>query len=102
MIRIIVTYGQPTDTAAFDRHYAQVHTPLTLAMPGLSGFEVSKGAVASSDGAEPYLIAILTYADRAAMEASFASEAGQAAAADLANFTSGGVTLVTVETAPVQ
>ena len=96
MIRIIVIYGQPADPEAFDRHYAEVHTPLTLKMPLLKGFEVSKGAIAVAGSAAPaWLTAILSYESEADAEASFASEEGKAAAADLANFASGGVQLLT-------
>ena len=100
MIRIIVSYGQPADPAAFDRHYRETHTPLTLAMPLLAGFEVSQGAIsAAGNGEAPYLTAILSYASKSDMETSFASEAGKAAAADLANFATGGVVLLTCDMA---
>lgn len=100
MIRIIVIYGQPEDPAAFDRHYSAVHTPLTQKMPHLAGFEVSKGAVSIAGSAAPaYLVAILSYATRSEMEASFGSPEGVAAAADLANFATGGVQLLTCDMA---
>ncbi len=37
MYRVTVCYGQPTDPAAFDSHYEQVHVPLVRQVPGLTG-----------------------------------------------------------------
>jgi uncharacterized protein (TIGR02118 family) len=98
MKRVIVLYGTPDDPAAFDRHYAEVHTPLAAAMPKLAGFEVSRGPVAASpDSDTPYLVATLSYASDEDMAASLGSPEGQAAVADLANFATGGVRLLTID-----
>jgi uncharacterized protein (TIGR02118 family) len=98
LIRVIVNYGMPADSAAFDTHYTDVHAPLTRAMPHLKGFEVSRGAVTSSDESAPvYATAILSYANRSDLEASMASPEGQAAVEDLGTFATGGVTIVTID-----
>ena len=47
MAKLFVTYQQPTDTKAFDAHYAEKHVPLVKAIPGLRGFELSSGDVMS-------------------------------------------------------
>ena len=99
MRRIIVHYGIPKNPAEFDTHYKNIHIPLTSALPHLEGFELSRGDVHCSDEARPvYLTAILTYANAEDMDASLSSSEGQAAVADVANFASGGVTLITVDT----
>lgn len=98
MKRVIVLYGTPDDPAAFDRHYAEVHTPLALAMPKLAGFAISRGPVAASPDADaPYLVATLDYASEDDLAASLSSPEGQAAVGDLANFASGGVRLLTID-----
>ncbi|QIE45208.1 EthD family reductase [Pseudohalocynthiibacter aestuariivivens] len=98
MIRVIVNYGLPEDKATFDAHYEDTHIPLTRAMPNLKGFEVSRGPVASSDDASTvYLTAILTYDTQEDMDAALASPEGKIAVADLANFATGGVTLMTID-----
>lgn len=98
MKQVIVIYGVPRDPAAFDRHYAGVHIPLTRKMPHLKGFEVSRGPVAAAGGGAPvHLVAILSYASAADLEASLASPEGQAAVADVANFATGGATLLTID-----
>ena len=100
MIRLLVCYGPPEDAAAFDRYYRDVHTPLASKMPHLKSFEVSRGPVVSSDPAVAYhLVAILSYADQADLDASLASPEGKATVADLANFASGGVTILTIDMA---
>ncbi len=98
MKRVLVCYGQPDDPAAFDRHYRDVHAPLVGKIPHLASFEMSRGPVVSSEpSVDYYLVAILSYANQADMDAAMASPEGEAAVADLANFASGGVTILTVE-----
>jgi uncharacterized protein (TIGR02118 family) len=101
--RTIVLYGRPDDPAAFDRYYAEVHTPLALAMPHLRELIVSRGDVTvMGDRAEPWhLVAQLVYDSQADMEAALASPAGQAAVADVANFATGGATFVVIDEEPV-
>ena len=33
--RLVVSYGQPDDPAAFDAYYRDTHTPLATSLPGL-------------------------------------------------------------------
>lgn len=97
MKQVIVLYGKPADSTAFDRHYAETHVPLVHRMPHLKGFRYSKGEVKSSDAQNaPYMVATLDYADEADLAASLASPEGQDAVADVAAFASGGVTILTV------
>jgi uncharacterized protein (TIGR02118 family) len=98
MKQVIVIYGQPADRAAFDRHYAEVHVPLVNRMPRMHSFKYSKGPVQSSDaGNVPYLVATLSYATDADHAASLGSPEGKAAVADVANFATGGVTVLTID-----
>ena len=102
MAQLVVTYGTPADPAAFDRHYAEVHVPLAHKLPGLRRFELSNGAVATPDGpSDVHMIAILTFDSMADIAAAFASPEGQAAAADVATFASGGASMQMFETRSV-
>lgn len=95
MAKLIALYKTPADPAAFDDYYFKRHLPLAEDIPGLTGYAVSRGAVATPAGASSYhLVATLTFASFADLQAALASEAGRAAAADLANFASGGVELL--------
>jgi uncharacterized protein (TIGR02118 family) len=83
MARMVVIYRSPADPRAFDRHYFDVHVPLAKKLPGLRKYEVSTGTIAALNAArDPYLIATLHFDDLAAIRAAFATEIGQACAAD--------------------
>ncbi|OBB99577.1 EthD family reductase [Gordonia sp. 852002-50395_SCH5434458] len=92
-IRVCVCYGQPTNPADFDEHYEKVHIPLAKAVPGLTDY--TWGKVSSMDASDPpyFAIASLYFADEASMKSGLRSEEMKAAAADVANFATGGVTM---------
>ena len=98
MVKLVVLYGRPEDPDTFERYYADTHTALAKALPGLRRFEAARG-VATPDGSEvPYQrIAELTFDDVEALQAGRASDQGQAAANDIPNFATGGVTIFIAE-----
>ena len=99
MAKLLVMYRKPTDPAAFDRHYAEVHVPIAKTIPGLRGYEVSNGAIGTPTGPSDFhLIATLHFDDVAAIQNAFASPEGQAAAGDLKNFASGGTEMLIFDT----
>lgn len=103
MVKVLAMYGQPANAAAFDDYYFTRHVPLAKKMPGLLGYEVSRGPVTGLvDGSRPHhLVATLSFASEAAVQAAMQSPEGQATAADLANFASGGVTLLMFASEPI-
>jgi uncharacterized protein (TIGR02118 family) len=98
MVKAVVLYGPPEDAEAFESYYADTHTALATAIPGLQRFEAAKG-IATPDGSElPYQrIAELTFEDMNALQAGLGSEEGQAAVNDIPNFATGGVTIFFAE-----
>jgi|SRR5690625_404065 len=95
MYRCTILYGQPDDPAAFDRYYREVHIPIARKMSGLTGWNLTWIDSMNGDlGSEIYLIADLYAADKSAMDAVLASPEGQAAAADVPNFATGGATFL--------
>jgi|SRR5579875_2340963 uncharacterized protein (TIGR02118 family) len=83
MARMLVIYRTPKDTEAFDEHYFNVHVPLAKKLPGLTKYETSKGPVIGMAGAvDPYFIATLHFESLEAIKSAFATELGQACAAD--------------------
>jgi uncharacterized protein (TIGR02118 family) len=87
MARMVVIYKRPDDVAAFERHYFEKHIPLAKKLPGILKYEVSYGPIVSPRGpSDAYLIGTLSFADMAAMSAAFASEVGQACAADVREY----------------
>jgi uncharacterized protein (TIGR02118 family) len=95
MAKIIAMYKTPADPAAFDRYYFGPHLKLAKAVPGLKGYEVTRGPIMSLAGPAPwYLVAVLSFESMAAIQAALSSPQGQAVAADLANFASAGVEIL--------
>jgi uncharacterized protein (TIGR02118 family) len=92
--RLVVSYGQPEDPAAFDTYYRETHAPLAMAQPGL--VRLTYGHAQSLDPRQPgpYLVAELDFDSEEAMGASMASPEGRAAGKDIANFATGGVSFV--------
>ena len=89
-----VLYHQPDDPAAFDRYYDETHVPLATKIPGVRSCTVSRPG-ADENGAPAYhLVATLVFDSQEEMAGGMASEEGQAAVADLANFATGGVTIL--------
>jgi uncharacterized protein (TIGR02118 family) len=102
MARLVVLYRTPKDPAAFDKHYFAVQVPIAKKIPGLRKYEVSRGLIGSPAGASNlHLIATLHFDDLKAVQDAFASPEGQAAAADVATFATGGVDMFFFDSAEV-
>lgn len=98
MIQLTVLYGHPQDAAAFDRHYQEVHAPLARKIPRLKGFTINKPASLNPEEQSPYyLIANLYFENMEEFHEALQSSEGRAAADDLANFATGGATLLAAE-----
>jgi uncharacterized protein (TIGR02118 family) len=98
MFRISVCYGQPPDPEAFDAYYAQTHTPLTLKIPGLTGFTTGKPrSLMPGRDAPYYMIASLMFDSAEDLKIALKSPEMAAASADVTNFATGGVTLYSTE-----
>lgn len=102
MAKIIAMYKTPTDPAAFDRYYFGPHVKLAKAVPGLEGYEITRGPVVTPAGPAPfYLVAILTFDSMAAIQAALASPQGQATVADIPNFATGGVEILMADSGAI-
>lgn len=94
-MKLVVAYGPPEDPVAFDEHYANTHAPLAQKIPNLRRFEAGKVLGTPDGSAAPYyFIAELCFDDVDALKASLGTSEGQAAAADVATFATGGATLM--------
>lgn len=96
MKRVTVIYGTPTDPAKFDKYFHDIHVPLVLKMPHLQSFQVSKGKI---DGTDYHLVAQLTYKTQGDLEASMGSPEGKAVVADVPNYATGTVQMLTYDVA---
>ncbi|HEX4199531.1 MAG TPA: EthD family reductase [Caulobacteraceae bacterium] len=99
MAKLVVMYHTPKDAAAFDRHYAEIHAPLAKKIPGLRKFEVSQGPVMTPAGPSGFhSIVTLHFDDMGALQKALSSPEGQAAAADVGTFATGGADLLIFDT----
>jgi uncharacterized protein (TIGR02118 family) len=96
VVRFLLVYDRPADPEAFDRHFREVHGPLTRRLPGLQRFSVSRETAAVL-GEPVHLVAELEWKDLDSLRAAFASPEGRATAADLANLATTGVRSVVYE-----
>lgn len=98
MVKVVVLYGHPTDPAAFDQYYQQSHIPLAQKIPDVQRFEFGHVVGTLTGERAPYYYqAELYFESSEKMQAALRSEGGQAAARDVANFATGGVTFLVVE-----
>ncbi len=89
MMKVTALYSPPTDVAAFEAHYTSVHMPLVATMPGLVRAETATVA-GTPDGSPPpyHRTADLYFQSPEALQAAFASEAGQHTTKDAAELAS--------------
>lgn len=97
MYKATVIYGTPTNPAAFDEHYQNVHLPLAGAIPDVQRVEVARGVPGPDGAVGGYVVAELYWADAEAMGKALASEAGAAAIQDAQSIATGGLQLILSE-----
>ncbi|MEV6278105.1 EthD family reductase [Nocardia sp. NPDC051832] len=94
MHKLVVLYPKPADPDHFRDYYVATHLPLATKMPGLLAWRYSFD-VAAPNGEAPYFAVFEgDFADAAALAAAQASQQGQRAAADVANYATGGVVVI--------
>jgi len=93
MVKLIALYRTPDNPEAFDRHYADVHTPLVRKMPGLRKLELARITGAPIGEPKHYLIAEMYFDNQDALDSALASPEGKATARDLMSFAANLVTM---------
>ena len=94
MHRLLVLYPAPTDPQAFREYYEGHHVGLAAQLPGLRGLRWGFDLVAPG-GDSPYFCAFeADFDDAAALDAALASPEGEATAADVPNYATGGAVLL--------
>jgi len=93
MIKLIALFRKPADTAAFDTHYENVHTPLVRKYPGLRKLEITRITGAPIGETKQYLMAEMYFDNKESMDAALASPEGKAVARDLMSFAADSVTV---------
>lgn len=100
MVKLSVLYGHPKSPADFEKYYADVHMPIAERIQGINKIELSK-VVGTADGSAPafYRMADLYFDDANHMKRVMDTPEAKATVADLANFATGGVTVLVSEVA---
>lgn len=95
MIKLTVLYGHPVDPATFETYYFKTHMPLVAKISGIVKAETTK-FLPGPDGANPkyYRMAELYFNNPEELQSAMGSPEGNATTGDLANFASGGVTIL--------
>jgi len=95
MIKATVLYGHPSEADVFEKYYSETHLPLVAKTQGIAKAEYTK-FLPNPDGSGPayYRMAELYFAGPTEMQQALGSPEGQAMAADLPKFATGGVTLL--------
>ncbi|MEO7307881.1 MAG: EthD family reductase [Ferruginibacter sp.] len=95
MLKVTVLYAQPTDPQSFEKYYGDTHTPLIGKVQGIEKVEFTRFMPNADDTpAACYRMAELYFAGPAEMQQALSSPEGQALAADLPNFATGGATVM--------
>lgn len=91
MVVLSAIYKTPEDTAAFDEHYQNVHTPLVKKVPGLKNMEVIRFSKmitppTSAVSEQPYMQCNMYFDTMDTFKAAMASDENKAAGKDLMSF----------------
>ncbi|WP_071459200.1 EthD family reductase [Bacillus massilinigeriensis] len=87
MVKLIALYKHPENKEEFDKHYFEIHAPLTAKIPGLQRMKVTRftGSPMGGEG-EYYLMCEMYYANHEAMKAGMKSPEGKASGKDAMSF----------------
>lgn len=94
MSRFVALYRLPKDVDQFERDYRQTHVPLVARTPGLTRIEVSRVTRVVVGEPAPFLMAVMHFADGAALEAGMGSPEWAESGRNLAKI--GGLELATM------
>ncbi len=94
MINVMILYGRPVESEAFDAYFTDTHRPLLLGIPNVEQMAINYVAGAAQGEPPYYLIVELQFDSEDAMQEGLNSETGQAMARDLSKFASGGATIL--------
>ena len=84
--KMVAIYKVPQDKASFDKHYEEVHTPITLKIPHMKEFRVSKVFGSPMGESELYLQAEMVFASKEDFEAGVKSPESMASGKDAFGF----------------
>ncbi|MGY4573632.1 EthD family reductase [Bradyrhizobium sp. USDA 3256] len=100
MHKLIALYHPPKSEEDFRNHLVKVHLPLVAKFPKLRSLRYGFGAEAGPQPSPYYAVVECEFDDEASLRAALASPEGEAAAADVPNYATAGVTIITFPLEP--
>jgi uncharacterized protein (TIGR02118 family) len=96
MYKLLVLYPEPADRAEFINYYESTHLPLASKLPGLRAWRYTTEVAPQADGsASPYFALFeAEFDDVTAFREAMSSPEGQAVAADVPNYATGGAVVL--------
>jgi len=95
MHKLLVLYNEPKDPAHFRKYYLETHLPLASKLPGVKAAHYTFDVKPLGPGKAPYFcIFEAEFESEAALMGALGSKEGQAVAADVPNYASGGVAMM--------
>ena len=94
MSKLIVLYPKPADPEQFDKHFRSVHMPLVQKMPGLRSFNYGPATGLDAAPGAFFWCFIGTFDSRQALLDAFGTPEGQAAVADIPNYSAAAPTIL--------
>lgn len=83
--RFVILWNEPVDREAFERHYREVHIPLTKKLPNLRRYTLSHNPRLVRGEGHYYVVSQLEWDTMAELQHAFASPEGQETAKDVAD-----------------
>ncbi|WP_043807195.1 EthD family reductase [Paenarthrobacter aurescens] len=90
MHKLLVLYPEPADRGTFDTYYRATHLPLVRKLPGVRDVQYSLGLT----GDPYYAVFEATFDSTEQFAAAMSSAEGQAVAADVPNYATGGAVVI--------
>jgi uncharacterized protein (TIGR02118 family) len=95
--KLVAIYRQPSDAAAFDEHYFNVHSHLMKVIPGYERMEVSRVTRSMMGDQNLYLMFEMWFNDQDRLKTALRSPENAAAGKDLMGFAGDLVSVFTAE-----
>jgi uncharacterized protein (TIGR02118 family) len=86
MYKLIAIYKIPNDKDAFEKHYNEVHTPITLKVPLMKEFRLNKVFGGPTGASELHIIAEMCFATKDDFKAAMKTPEAAASGKDLMSF----------------
>ena len=86
MYKLIAIYKIPNDKNAFERHYEEVHAPLSMKVPLMKELRISRVFGSPAGASNLHLIAEMCFENKEAFKSAMKSKEAMDSGKDLLNF----------------